>query len=190
MERNITFNKPGLALEWSTLKPTANYNRRTLEKKDEKARLRVQELSVREKETVKSDSGADRGDRYKKSSTQSALRIGEQGREGPGRRLEAGFGAARASTGDANAKWCTPIVPVILKHLTGLERKLGAYVKREQICFPICGVCAAWGGLVEGGRRMKKHAQCILDDGFWEIQMSVPLSTAALEGWGWARERN
>lgn len=50
LEQNITFNKPRLDLEWASLKSTASYDR-TLEKKDKNARLCVQGLSVREKET-------------------------------------------------------------------------------------------------------------------------------------------
>lgn len=43
------------------------------------------------------------------------------------------------------------------------ERKLSAYVEREQICLPICGVCVAGREGCAGGRRMNHTHTASLD---------------------------
>lgn len=82
LEWNITFNKRGLDLKWASLKSTARHNRRILRKKEKRKQKgqaqSVGALTTREKDTIKSDSGADCRECYKKSSTTAcSARLGE-----------------------------------------------------------------------------------------------------------------
>ena len=95
LELSITCNKPGLDLKLASLKSAAKHCRRTLRKKVKKKKGKVLSpgaLNKGEIDTINSDSGADCGECYKKSSTLCAPGDGEreEGAEGEECRRQAG----------------------------------------------------------------------------------------------------
>lgn len=113
LELNVIFCKTGQDLKQGSLKSTARHYRRIVQKKKKKKKKKGKALSTAapnkgEIDTSKSDSEADCGASYKKSSTQRAPEAGEEyaGRTLGGRRggrVRSRFSRqSRALTGDAN----------------------------------------------------------------------------------------